>query len=180
MQGLKLHWIAVTMLVTFCVAFGALMWQQRSETAALSGIREPPRPTDAASRPLMNAAPVPAPTPPAAATPSPQPEAAPTPPPLAPQASTSSEDAPELPVRVLFRHPPKLDRTIARVLSSADQPLTVEWHILSPSTRRDSSGVLALVPSGQAIIGDTGEDLRSGDRVTLRSESFREFTAQVP
>jgi hypothetical protein len=85
-----------------------------------------------------------------------------------------------LPVQVLFRHPPKLDRTVARLLSSADQPLTVEWHIMSPSTRRDFSGVLALVPSGQATIGDTGEDLRSGDQVTLRSESFRELTAQVP
>jgi hypothetical protein len=83
-------------------------------------------------------------------------------------------------VQVLFRHPPKLDRTVARILSSADQPLTVEWHIVSPSTHRDSSGVLMLAPNAQAIIGDTGEDLRSGDQVALRSESFRELTAQVP
>jgi hypothetical protein len=157
--------IGATMLVSFVAALGIMVWQRRHEmtpvpTLGSSVDRPAPR--------RLAEAPTPAVLPPATGTP--VATAAP--------AADASED---LPVRTSLRRPAKLGKTIVRVYNSSNEPLSLEVRIQSAESGRTVSSMIDLIPFGPATIGgDEGDDLKSGDQVTLRSQSFHDLVIQIP
>jgi hypothetical protein len=157
--------IAVTMIVSFALTVGVLYWRHRGEAAAtttgsLPSVLPPP----------VAAAPVAA---------MPVPAARPTGP--LDSAASSPPAAPAMPVTLSFRHPARLGKIVARLYSNADESLPVQASIVSASEKRTVYAQLEVPANGQASLGDdTGYDLQTGDRITLKSPPYEPRVITVP
>jgi hypothetical protein len=152
--------IAVIMVVSFSLTLGYLFWQNRTANASATANVPPPLPLPpaaaAATAPVLQTA--------VAHDPNPAPEV-----------------APDMPVHVSFRHPPRLNRSIARISNAASEPLTIQVSIDSAANKRTLYKDLTLEASGQAVLGeDEGYDLQPGDTLVLESPPYRQQAVTVP
>jgi hypothetical protein len=186
--------IALTMVVSFCLALAYFWWQQHP-FAPVPSVRlpqtpgmqrtsvPPPRvPHDRQS----DITPVSAPAPRALAVPeTPQPnyEGPPLPVLFAvttetvtrgesngdePHAESESADTPTSVKR-------------ANISNASDQPLDVTVIAVDIPTQKTSQASVFLTPGGQQSLGpDAGLHMESGDQITLRSRGFHDLTETVP
>jgi hypothetical protein len=101
---------------------------------------------------------------------------------ISPGGTTSGQaEAPDMPVRVTFRHPMKLNKLVGKVFSSTNAPLVIAVDILIASTHNTLQTQLDLPPNGEATFGaDDGMELASGDQVTLQCAPYRDVVSRVP
>lgn len=169
--------IVVTMLATFALSLGMMLWNRGS-------VKAPPYAIAASS--VNQREPVPAPAP-----------LAPFAPPVARPLTVKEDqkavsvpsgvslatpaDPAQLPVEVVFKRRERLNKFEARITNTSGDPLLIDVRVLSASTHYTSQAQVSVGAYIQSRFGiDDGLDMQSGDQVTLKSDLFRDQVLQIP
>jgi len=186
--------IALTMVVSFCLALAYFWWQQhppaRVQLVTLA-------PIAANQRTSVPAPPLPHDQPTDIAPVSASPQRAP----AVPETLQPDYDGPPLPVLFAVTtesvtrgesdadqphaegEPADTPTSVKRanISNTSDQPLDVTVIAVNMPTQKTSQASLFLTPGGQQSLGpDAGLRMESGDQVTLRSRGFHDLTETVP
>lgn len=169
--------IVVTMLATFALSLGVMLWNRGS-------VKTPP--SYAIAAPSVNQReppPVPAPAP------LPSPVARPLTViedqkagsvPSGVSLATPADPA-QLPVEVVFKRRERLNKFEARITNTSGDPLLIDVRVLSASTHYTSQTQVSVGAYIQTRFGiDDGLDMQSGDQVTLKGNLFRDQVLQIP
>jgi hypothetical protein len=170
--------IVVTMLATFALSLGVMLWQRRAEEAPMpnpatltSAVGQRPATPVAASASLVQSVAQPVPV---------QEErkltslanGAPVP---------SSTDPAQMPVQIVFKHRDRLNKFEARIVNTSGDSLSIDVSVLSASTHHASQTQVDVGAYLQSRFGiDDGLDMQSGDQVTLRRHPYRDLVMQIP
>lgn len=180
--------MAVTMLVSFALSLGVMLWQRGPRPFIGSG----PAPQAAVpvqragtDRNPMTASPersVPR-SPPVIDAPQPAGPTSLRTPARPASASTASDstDPAEMPVQIVFKHRDRLNKFEGRVVNTSGEPLTLDVRVISGSTHYASQTQVSVGAYVQSHFGiDDGLDMQSGDQVTLQSHPFRDQVIKIP
>jgi hypothetical protein len=168
--------IVVTMLATFALSLGVMLWNRGS-------VKAPPY---AIAAPGVNQR-----------EPPPVPARAPLAPPVARPLTVKEDqkavsvpsgvslatpaDPAQLPVEVAFKRRERLNKFEARITNTSGDPLLIDVRVLSASTHYTSQAQVSVGAYIQSRFGiDDGLDMQSGDQVTLKSNVFRDQVLQIP
>lgn len=167
--------IVVTMLATFALSLGVMLWNRGSEAppyaiAAPSVSQREPPPVQA-----------PAPLAPSVARPltvKEEQKAASVPNGVG---LATPADPARLPVEVVFKRRERLNKFEGRIVNTSGDPLLIDVRVLSASTHYTSQAQVSVGAYIQTRFGiDDGLDMQSGDQVTLKSNLFRDQVLQIP
>jgi hypothetical protein len=176
--------IILTMVVSFSIALGIMLWQRKADERppSVSEVNST-APPKAPEMPAVSAQELPLPPTPAAQsseTAGRQPDIVP---PQAADQDAQSNEAPSgaLPVIFHIRHRRDSERFEWQVLNTTIKPLSLTVRDVNPSTQQISEMQITLAPSEKKIYSsDDGLDLHAGDRLILQSPPYEDQVARVP
>jgi hypothetical protein len=168
--------IVVTMLATFALSLGVMLWNRGSVKAPPYAIaapnidqREPP--------PVLAPAPL---APPVARPLTVKEDQKAVSVPSGVSLATPADSA-QLPVEVVFKRRERLNKFEGRIVNTSGDPLLIDVRVLSASTHYTSQAQVSVGAYIQTRFGiDDGLDMQSGDQVTLKSNVFRDQVLQIP
>jgi hypothetical protein len=168
--------IVVTMLATFALSLGVMLWNRGSAEAPSYAIaapsanqREPP--------PVLAPAPL---APSVARPPTVKEEQKAVTVPSGVSLATPADPV-QLPVEVVFKRRERLNKFEGRIANTSGDPLLIDVRVLNASTHYTSQAQVSVGAYIQTRFGiDDGLDMQSGDQVTLKSDLFRDQVLQIP